>query len=245
TQINSSSFKNAVMVVLQFGSFRERIDTCQAFAVLVRDVNGFTHQLGSPGNARFLTPEERRFTIDRLKPEGGVDEENRSVIKSQAKSAFFDHRVYVYILAATFGAIPFNALNYFLPTLVGQLGYNPVETQLMSVPPYIIATIVMIIFSWLADKYQVRALPIMVGDIVAIIGIAGTIATSATDPTLLMKFHLNYENKKRDLATLSNNKIQLSESELKDTKSIKEKAAKLVEHEPKFDDILCDLHPNW
>ncbi|CAG8707180.1 1786_t:CDS:2, partial [Racocetra persica] len=283
-----------------------------------------------PANTRFLTPKERLYTINRLKPEGGVDEEDRSFVKSQAISAFLDLRVYAYILATTLGAIPFNALNYFLPTLVGQLGFNPVDTQLMSVPPFVIATVVMLIFSWLADKYQVRAVPIMVADIIGIAGCAGMVATSAIDPSLYklryffttlvacgvytqqtivyswltcnivgqykrnvtiaaaltignvggvigillfqrtmapafndgltvslsaliaqfvlalgMKFHLEYENKRRDLAILSNNKVQLSENEIKDTKLIREKAAKLVDHEPKFDDILCDSHPNW
>ncbi|CAG8764425.1 19058_t:CDS:2, partial [Racocetra fulgida] len=203
-----------------------------------------------PANTRFLTPEERLYTIDRLKPEGGVDEEDRSFIKSQTICAFLDPRVYAYIFATTLGAIPFNALNYFLPTLVGQLGFNPVDTQLMSVPPFVIATVVMLIMSWLADKYQARAVPIMVADIIGITGCAGMVATSAIDPSLYklpfgMKFHLEYENKRRDLAILSNNKVQLSESEIKDTKFIREKAAKLVEHEPRFDDILCDSHPNW
>ncbi|CAG8777305.1 10399_t:CDS:2, partial [Racocetra persica] len=245
-----------------------------------------------PGNARFLTPEERRYTIDRLKPEGGIDEENRSVIKSQAKSAFFDPRVYVYILAATFGSIPFNALNFFLPTLVGQLGYNPVDTQLMRIAGTIatsatdpslfkiryfftiliacgVYTTQPIVYSWLTcnilGQYKRNitiATSFTIGNIGGVVGILLFQQTMAPEfrngmilslsmivaqfvLALLMKFHLNYENKKRDLATLSNNKIQLSESELKDTKFIKEKAAKLVEHEPKFDDILCDLHPNW
>ncbi|CAG8554826.1 12195_t:CDS:2 [Dentiscutata erythropus] len=286
-----------------------------------------------PGDARFLTPNERSFTVDRLKPEGGVDEKNKSVMKSQSKSAFSDPRVYGYVLIATAGIIPNNALNIFLPTLVNQLGYDPVTTQLMCVPPFAIATVVMLIFSWIADKYhnyRVRALIIMIADILAIIGSAGMLGTSATNPNLfrlryffttlmacgvftsqpiviswltgnivgqykrnvtiatfftignigsvvgllvftkdaapafkngmiiclsmsvvqfvlcfLMKLHLEYENKRRDLVTLAKHNAQLSESELKDTELIKEKAAKLVEDEPKFDEILCDRHPNW
>ncbi|CAG8594945.1 6538_t:CDS:2 [Cetraspora pellucida] len=61
----------------------------------------------------------------------------------------------------------------------------------------------------------------------------------------LMKFNLDYENKKRDLATLAKHNVHLSESKLRDTKLIMVKAAKLVEYEPKFDEILCDRHPNW
>ncbi|RIB03009.1 major facilitator superfamily domain-containing protein [Gigaspora rosea] len=283
-----------------------------------------------PGDARFLTLDERTFTIERLRPEGGVDEKDTSVMKSQAKSAFYDPRVYGYIIAATAGSILNNVLNYFLPTLVKQLGYSSVDAQLMSVPPFLIATVVMLTISWLSDKYQVRAVPLLIADIITIIRTAGMLGTSANDPSLfklryffiillacgiysaqviiyswitgnvvgqykrnitiatgftfgniggvigillfplnlapsfttgtivclsmmilqfvialIMKFHLEYENKRRDLATLSKHNFQLSKSELKNTKLIREKAAKLVEHEPKFDEILCDTHPNW
>ncbi|CAG8597300.1 19907_t:CDS:2, partial [Dentiscutata erythropus] len=283
-----------------------------------------------PGNSRFLTPNEREFTVERLRPEGGVDEKDVSVMKHQAKSAFLDPKVYVYVLAATAGSIPNNVLNYFLPTLVKQLGYSAVDAQLMSVPPFVVATIVMLIFTWLADKYEVRALPLLISDILTIIGSAGMLATSASDPSLYklryffiilvacgvytaqtviyswitgnvvgqykrnitiaasftigniggvigillfplnlapsfttgttaclammilqfvvaisMKFYLEYENKRRDLAILSKNNFQLSTSELKNTKLIREKVERLIENEPKFDEILCDSHPNW
>ncbi|CAG8451176.1 545_t:CDS:2 [Scutellospora calospora] len=283
-----------------------------------------------PADARFLTPKERLFVVERLRPDGGVDEENHTVIKSQAKSAFFDIRVYGYVFAAVVGSIPNSALSYFLPTLVSQLGFDTVQTQLMSVPPYLVATVVMLSFSWYADKYQSRALPILISDIISIIGATGMLTTSATDPSLyklryffvtliscgvysaqpiiyswitsnilgqykrnitiavgftlanvgsvvgillfqktmapaytqgmilalsmmavqfvivvIMKFHLEHENRRRDLLILSNNNIQLSESELKDNKLIREKAMKIVEYEPKFDEVLCDNHPNW
>ncbi|CAG8446175.1 2219_t:CDS:2 [Dentiscutata heterogama] len=276
-----------------------------------------------PGNSRFLTPNERDFTVERLRPEGGVDEKDVSVMKHQAKSAFLDPKVYAYVLAATAGSIPNNVLNYFLPTLVKQLGYSSVDAQLMSVPPFVVATIVMLIFTWLADKYQVRVLPLLIADILTIIGTAGMLGTSAFDLSLYklryffiilvacgiytaqtviyswitgnvvgqykrnitiaasftvgniggvigillfplnlapsfttgttvclammilqfvvaisMKFYLEYENKRRDLAILSKNNFQLSASELKNTKLIREKVEKLVEHEPKFDEIL-------
>ncbi|CAG8594963.1 6539_t:CDS:2 [Cetraspora pellucida] len=119
-----------------------------------------------PGDARFLKPKESIFTIERLKPEGGVDEKNHNVMKSQAKTAFLDPRVYAYVFIATAGIIPNNALNIFLPTLVNQLGYDPVNTQLMCVPAFVIATVVMLTFSWLADRYQIRAFLIMTADII-------------------------------------------------------------------------------
>ncbi|CAG8733580.1 9148_t:CDS:2, partial [Cetraspora pellucida] len=252
-----------------------------------------------PGNARFLTPKERLYTIERLRPEGGVDEENRGFMKSQAKSAFLDPRVYVYVLATTLGSIPFNALNYFLPTLVSQLGFSPVDTQLMSVPPYVIATVVMIIFSWLADKYQVRALPIMIADIIAIIGCAGMIGTPANDQSLYKIRYFfttliacgvytqqtivyswltcniigQYKRNitiataltignvggvvgillfQRTMAPAFSNGMIVALSTMVAQfvlaflmKFHLEYVNKKLEHEPKFDDILCDSHPNW
>ncbi|CAG8682709.1 2175_t:CDS:1, partial [Cetraspora pellucida] len=38
---------------------------------------------------------------------------------------------------------------------------------------------------------------------------------------------------------------KLNDSDLKNSKNIREIAMKLVEKEPMFDEVLCDRHPNW
>ncbi|CAG8802491.1 16199_t:CDS:2, partial [Racocetra persica] len=142
-----------------------------------------------PADARFLTPEERKFAVDRLRPEGGPTDVDRSTAKAQIKLAFTDIKVYVYLIMLMLASVPFNSLNFFLPTLVKQLGYTNVQAQLMVVPPLAIATIWMTINSWASDKYQTRTLNLMAAYLLSITGLIGLLATDATNPNL---YHLRY-----------------------------------------------------
>ncbi|CAG8596742.1 40475_t:CDS:1 [Gigaspora margarita] len=58
-----------------------------------------------------------------------------------------------------------------------------------------------------------------------------------------LKIYFALLNKKRDLAILANHK--LNDNDLKDNKKIREIAMELVEKELKYDELLCDKHPNW
>ncbi|CAG8783764.1 3865_t:CDS:2, partial [Cetraspora pellucida] len=77
-----------------------------------------------PGNARFLTPEEREFAVERLKPEGGPNQIDRSIAKAQIKLVFTDILTYIHMILFLVSSIPFYALSTYLPTLVSQLGFN-------------------------------------------------------------------------------------------------------------------------
>lgn len=143
----------------------------------------------SPRNARFLTPEEREFAVDRLKSEGGPNEVDRSTAKAQIKLAFTDHLTYIYLLLFTLTSIQLNALNIHLPTLVYQLGFSDIQAQVMVIPPLLISTVFMIINSWSSDKYQTRTWNILAGYLLSIIGLTGMLATQANVPSL---YNLRY-----------------------------------------------------
>ncbi|RIB29808.1 major facilitator superfamily domain-containing protein, partial [Gigaspora rosea] len=278
-----------------------------------------------PGDARFLTPEERKFAVDRLRPEGGPAEIDRNTAKTQIKLAFTDLQVYVYLTMLLLAFIPFNTLAFFLPTLVKQLGYTSVQAQLMVVPTLLAATVWMVFNSWASDRYQTRALNLMISHTMSTIGLIGMIATDAKNPSLYplryfftvilacgaysvlpvifswfscnilgqykrnvsiaiiltmtntgaligvqifpatdapafikgnviclstvfaqvilvigMKIYIESLNKKRDLAILDKHNYKY-DNELKNNKKrLREIAMKLVEGEPRFDEVLCD-----
>ncbi|CAG8635067.1 21847_t:CDS:2 [Cetraspora pellucida] len=251
-----------------------------------------------PGNARFLTPEEREFAVERLKPEGGPNQIDRSIAKAQIKLVFTDFLTYIHILLLLVTSIPANALNIYLPTLIYQLGFDNVQAQIMVIPPLLASTVFMIINSWTSDKYQTRTWNILVCYFLSIIGLTGMIATKANVPigqykrntmtavillfpniggiigilifpvtdapsffmgntvclvstlfgvmiTIGLKFYFESINKKRDMAILANHNYKLNDSDLKNSKKIRNIAMKLVENEPIFDEVLCDRHPNW
>ncbi|CAG8735699.1 5001_t:CDS:2, partial [Racocetra fulgida] len=239
-----------------------------------------------PGNARFLTPEEREFAVDRLKSEGGPNKVDRNIAKAQIKLVFTDILTYIYMILFMLTSIPFYALNIYLPTLVYQLGFNDVRAQVMVIPPLLVATVFMTINSWSSDKYETKTWNILACYLLAIIGLIGMVATQADVPiltfdqlggiigilifpaddapsffmgnticlisiilasiiTIGLKFYLESINKKRDLAILADHDYKLDDSDLKNNKRIREIAMKLVENEPRFDEVLCDKHPNW
>ncbi|CAG8568074.1 16480_t:CDS:2 [Dentiscutata erythropus] len=217
-----------------------------------------------PGNARLFTPEERNFAIERLKYEGGNIEIDSDLAKAQVKFALTDILTYIYTVVLLITAIPFFALNFYLPTLVNQLGYNDFQAQLMVVPPLVISTIFMLLNSW-SGQYKRNTMTAIILTANQIGGIIGLSIFPATDaPSFIMgssiclavvilssisvialKFYLELLNKKRDLTILANHNYKLNDNDLKDNKRIREIAMKLVENEPKYDEVLCDKHLNW
>ncbi|CAG8757095.1 22872_t:CDS:2 [Racocetra persica] len=63
--------------------------------------------------------------------------------------------------------------------------------------------------------------------------------------TIGLKLYLDLLNKRRDLAILANHDDVYDSDLVKNKKKLREIAMKCVEKEPKFDEILCDRHPNW
>ncbi|CAG8502969.1 8908_t:CDS:2 [Gigaspora rosea] len=143
-----------------------------------------------PGDARFFTPEEREFAVERLKSEGGTTiKVDNDLAKAQIKLTFADVQTYFYFFIVLISAIPNFVLNFYLPTLVNQLGYDAIQAQLMVIPPILVSTVVTTFNSWCSDRYQTRAWNILIGYSFSIIALVGMIATRADDPSL---FKLRY-----------------------------------------------------
>ena len=68
--------------------------------------------------------------------------------------------------------VPSYSLAFFTPTIVQALGYDVVQTQLHTVPPYAAAFAFAIIVAYFSDKYRSRVPFIMFGLAVLLIGFA-------------------------------------------------------------------------
>jgi len=63
-------------------------------------------------------------------------------------------RLYVHY-AMYFGiCCPFSSLAFFTPTITAGLGFRGLQSQLMTVPPYVVAYVVMVTVSWSADRFN-------------------------------------------------------------------------------------------
>ncbi|KAL4968349.1 major facilitator superfamily domain-containing protein [Aspergillus stella-maris] len=131
----------------------------------------------SVDTATFLTPEEREFAIARLKAShrtpgslSGYEPEPEKFRWSEVRRGilsfqlFFTGTVYFCICCALF------SFSLFLPSIIQTLGYTANEAQLLSVPPYAVASAVGVAVAFLSDHLRVRGKLILVSLPLAIIG---------------------------------------------------------------------------
>ncbi|KAL5046492.1 hypothetical protein BDW71DRAFT_197443 [Aspergillus fruticulosus] len=122
-----------------------------------------------PSNTTWLSPEERAVAEWRLISDAGqVDEDNENWSYG-FKMAFRDWRLYVFALIFLCIQVA-SATSNFFPTVVKTLGYNTVETLLLTVPPYMLGLIVSIANNWSADRFQNSSFHAIGPMVVAIIG---------------------------------------------------------------------------
>ncbi|KAL5497685.1 hypothetical protein ACEPAH_2616 [Sanghuangporus vaninii] len=113
-----------------------------------------------PVTASFLTPEERAYVIHRKR--FGEAEEFAS---RYVWAAFKDWQVWLHILVYMSIVGPLYSISLFLP-----FGYSVPITQLLTVPPYIFACIVLLVFVHFSDKVQKRSPFILLGLTMLVVG---------------------------------------------------------------------------
>lgn len=131
-----------------------------------------------PDTARFLTVPERNALQARLRldTDGCSGEYKTRFIRD----AFLDWKSYFFGLAFFSAVVPLYCFSLFSPTIIAQLGYEAAEAQLMSVPPYVAASLVTIFMGWFSDRVKVRAPFIMCLGIVGALGYGLLLANIST-----------------------------------------------------------------
>ncbi|CAL1714050.1 unnamed protein product [Somion occarium] len=125
-----------------------------------------------PSTATFLTPEERAFVVWRKKYDNSsVGEEEHFAIR-HVWQAFSDWQVWLHILIYMSIIGPLYGISLFLPSIINGFGFNTAISQLLTVPPYVFATIVLIVFAIWSDRIQKRSPFILAGLIMCLIGFA-------------------------------------------------------------------------
>lgn len=120
-------------------------------------------------NAKFLTDSERNRLLERLQADSdaGMDQ---AFQWSSVLEAFGDHLIWAYSLLFHGFAFVVYTLSLFLPTIIADLGYKTWQAQLMTVPPYTLAFLVMGVTVWQSSKLNRRAPFIIASACLAIIG---------------------------------------------------------------------------
>ncbi|EMD36671.1 hypothetical protein CERSUDRAFT_94946 [Gelatoporia subvermispora B] len=135
-----------------------------------------------PSTAAFLTPEERAYVIWRKKYDNSSVGEEEHFEMRHLWSAFTDWQVWLQILVYMSVITPLYGISLFLPSIINGFGFDTAISQLLTVPPYIFATIVLIIFAVWSDAKKVRSPFIVAGLVMCLVGFAINISDVAIGP---------------------------------------------------------------
>ena len=124
----------------------------------------------SAADAYFLNEEERAVALYRMAQHSSSEVDSRFSI-SRVISAFkTDYLWPVYMLIGFCFAVIIYSITNFLPLIVARLGYGAVKTNLLTVAPNIVGSVVLMLVSFSSDFFRERSIHIAVMLAIAAIG---------------------------------------------------------------------------
>ncbi|KXN92712.1 hypothetical protein AN958_06990 [Leucoagaricus sp. SymC.cos] len=150
------------------------------FSVLM-GIAGFFLVPSTPKESKFLTPAEKkliqtRLELDRPSVTPDIPSDKFSFLEI-VRSLTSVHVIINFIILFLVGTTLYG-LALFSPSIVNQLGFSPVRSQLLSVGPFAGGFFVTLFGAYFSDKYQNRAIPAMVISCLAIVGFAMYLRTT-------------------------------------------------------------------
>lgn len=120
---------------------------------------------------RFLDARERAFVVAKVNADRG-DAEVRAFSLRRFLRAGLDWKIWCYAMVFFNTTTVTYALAYFLPVILNEsMGFDVGTSQLLVVPPYVLAGAVMCSTGWLGDRYRSRGVPILVNMALCLVGL--------------------------------------------------------------------------
>ncbi|KAH7383871.1 major facilitator superfamily domain-containing protein [Pyrenochaeta sp. MPI-SDFR-AT-0127] len=134
----------------------------------------------SPETAKFLTQAERDLLVRRLANDSGSGQgratNNDKITKQHIFAGLSDWKIWaatVIFWGNTVGVYGFTAT---VPSVINGLGYSSANAQLLTIPVYVFAAIITLIFAWASDLSRKRSPYIIGGYSIAICGFIAQLA---------------------------------------------------------------------
>ncbi|KAI1406896.1 MFS transporter [Hypoxylon sp. FL1857] len=108
-----------------------------------------------PARAKFLSADEKKFAEDRLKERGGGYNREHAT-KKEILETCFSPRMLLHYCAYIANVVCQGSFTFFTPTIVTGLGYESIQAQLLTVPPWVVGFVVAIALSYSADRFNAR-----------------------------------------------------------------------------------------
>ncbi|KAI0767797.1 MFS general substrate transporter [Fomes fomentarius] len=129
----------------------------EGLATVIVGVAAYFLLLDLPETTTYLTPEERSYIIHRKKYDNSsVGEEEHFEIR-HLWQALLDWQVWVLSFINLTVLTSIYGVSLFLPSIINGFGFNTTISQLLTIPPYVIATIMVVVCSIWSDRIQMRS----------------------------------------------------------------------------------------
>ncbi|KAJ5898756.1 hypothetical protein N7495_003500 [Penicillium taxi] len=132
-----------------------------------------------PATTSWLDEQEQGYAQWRLMHDTGeADDATSTGIKDALSLVFSDKRIYLFILLQHASLLSQN-FQYFFPTIVQTLGYNNIETLLITAPVWVATFLVSLLVTWTSGKTNDRSIHIICLMLISVAG--GVIMTATTN----------------------------------------------------------------
>ncbi|OBZ76243.1 hypothetical protein A0H81_02952 [Grifola frondosa] len=173
-----------IFVNTEFALFRDLLievvtQIIEGMATVVVGVIAFFLLVDFPSTATFLTPEERAYVIWRKKYDNSSVGEEEHFEMRHLWQALTDWQIWLHLLVYMSVVAPLYGISLFLPSIIHGFGFSTPISQLLTVPPYVFASIVLLIFAIWSDKIRLRSPFILAGLVMCLIGFAINISDVA------------------------------------------------------------------
>ncbi|KAK4232545.1 major facilitator superfamily transporter [Podospora fimiseda] len=126
----------------------------------------------SPDTAKFLTEEEKEIAKTRAILQSGKEGKARlgSLDTQEIFAAFESIQTVIPALMYFSCNVSFSSLPVFLPVILNSMGFDRIQAQGLTAPPYFLAFLICIASTWLGDRIQQRGYIIITLSVTAGIG---------------------------------------------------------------------------
>ncbi|KAL0940260.1 major facilitator superfamily transporter [Colletotrichum truncatum] len=137
---------------------------------------GFFLLPDDPSETRWLTEEERKLAVERIRRDT-VGQQERGSTWDGLKQACKDPKTWLFCLMQN-THISACSFNNFFPTIVRSMGFRSTTALLLTAPPYFVSGFLGIPFAWSSGKFNERTWHVTAGLSLAIVGFAMTCGTT-------------------------------------------------------------------
>ncbi|KAI0760252.1 MFS general substrate transporter [Fomes fomentarius] len=122
-----------------------------------------------PEETSLFDENERRLAIERIN-RGSKADTGRVINRKHIAAAFKDWRIYAAGIMYFASNCAFGSISAFLPTIITTFGFANALAQLLTIPPYAVAAVVLCLCSYAADRLQSRGAFAVAGSVMGGIG---------------------------------------------------------------------------